>query len=287
MSLISNKEKFMKKCRSFLLIVNEVKDTNLKYSHQTEDIIRENGGTSKLVIGTDPESIIEAASDVDAVIVLGGDGTILRVAHAMVDIKGVPVIGINLGTVGFMAEVVVSDIDNMVHRLMAGEYRVEERMMLNGTMGDQSHDALNDIVMARQDALRIIAVKIYVNGMYFDTTEADGIILSTPTGSTGYNLSAGGPIVKPDARLLVMTPISPYSMSRRSIVFGVDDRITLELLEKRKDIENKALIAYDGAVSIPMKVGDAVDISVSRHTFEIIRLDNKGVFEIIRQKIGG
>jgi len=160
-------------------------------------------------------------------------------------------------------------------------------MMLNGTMGDQSHDALNDIVMARQDALRIIAVKIYVNGMYFDTTEADGIILSTPTGSTGYNLSAGGPIVKPDARLLVMTPISPYSMSRRSIVFGVDDRITLELLEKRKDIENKALIAYDGAVSIPMKVGDAVDISVSRHTFEIIRLDNKGVFEIIRQKIGG
>ncbi|MCR5213653.1 MAG: NAD(+)/NADH kinase [Eubacterium sp.] len=277
----------MKECKNFLLVVNEVKDADLKYSHMTEESIKKHGGTSSLVVGLDPEKIKNAASGVDAVIVLGGDGTILGLARAMVEIQGVPVIGINLGTVGFMAEVVVSEIDMMLDRLTKGDYWLEERMMICGKAGDKTYHALNDIVVAREDALRIIAVKIYVNGDYFDTTEADGIIISTPTGSTGYNLSAGGPIVKPDAKLLLMTPISPYSMSRRSIVFGMDDKIRLELLEKRKDIENKAIIAYDGAISIPMKVGDTVDIGVSEHTFSIIRLDKSSVYDIIRRKIGG
>ena len=278
----------MKKCERFLIIANQTKDTDLVYSHKTEECIKRLGGVSTLVVGTDPQPIREAAVNADAVIVMGGDGTILRVSHAMVTVPGVPVIGVNLGTVGFMAEVVVTGIEDMVKRLMDGDYRVEERMMLKGVSGsgDYCYDALNDIVLAREDALRIIAVRIYVNGTYFDTTEADGIILATPTGSTGYNLSAGGPIVKPDARLILMTPISPYSMSRRGMVFGADDKITLELVEKRKDIENKAIVACDGAISIPVKVGDTVDISVSEHSFSIIRLDNASVYEIIRRKLG-
>ena len=204
----------------------------------------------------------------------------LRISHALSG-RNIPVIGVNLGTVGFMTEVVVSEIDKMIDKLIAGEYRIEERMMLKGTVitnaGEdslqQSSDqtlvehtlsehtsvehtssehtsvayALNDIVFARENALRLIAVEIFVNDKYFDTCEADGILVATPTGSTGYNLSAGGPIVKGDARLMVMTPISPYSLSRRSVIFGAEDRITLKLIRKRKDIECSGLVSFDGA----------------------------------------
>ena len=276
----------MKQCNNFLIIANETKDIDLVYSHRTVEGIEKRGGNAELIVGTSSDKIKSSAEAADAVIVLGGDGTILRVSHAL-DGCDTPVIGVNLGTVGFMAEVIVSEIDSMLDKLMAGDYSIEDRMMLEGKVNGETTQALNDIVLAREDALRIIAVRIYVNDEFFDTTEADGIILSTPTGSTGYNLSAGGPIVKSDARLILMTPISPYSMSRRSIVFGADDRITLELVEKRKDIINTALVAFDGAESFGMMVGDKVEVSVSRNIFRIIRLEHVSVYETIRRKIGG
>ena len=276
----------MKQCNNFLIIANETKDIDLVYSRRTVEGIEKRGGNAELIVGTSSDKIRSSAEAADAVIVLGGDGTILRVSHAL-DGCDTPVIGVNLGTVGFMAEVIVSEIDSMLDKLMAGDYSIEDRMMLEGKVNGETTQALNDIVLAREDALRIIAVRIYVNDEFFDTTEADGIILSTPTGSTGYNLSAGGPIVKSDARLILMTPISPYSMSRRSIVFGADDRITLELVEKRKDIINTALVAFDGAESFGMMVGDKVEVSVSRNIFRIIRLEHVSVYETIRRKIGG
>ena len=276
----------MKQCNNFLIIANETKDIDLVYSRRTLEGIEKRGGNAELIVGTSSDKIRSSAEAADAVIVLGGDGTILRVSHAL-DGCDTPVIGVNLGTVGFMAEVIVSEIDSMLDKLMAGDYSIEDRMMLEGKVNGETTQALNDIVLAREDALRIIAVRIYVNDEFFDTTEADGIILSTPTGSTGYNLSAGGPIVKSDARLILMTPISPYSMSRRSIVFGADDRITLELVEKRKDIINTALVAFDGAESFGMMVGDKVEVGVSRNIFRIIRLEHVSVYETIRRKIGG
>lgn len=278
---------FMKK---FLIIANETKDIDLKYSKYAEAKIKEKDAEASICVGSDSADLSDALDSVEAVIVMGGDGTMLRVAHAL-EGRTTPVIGVNLGVVGFLTEVVVSEIDAMIDRLINDDFVIEDRMMLSGTVhtkdGDTKLDALNDIVLARESALRLTAVGIYVNGRAFDTTEADGIILSTPTGSTGYNLSAGGPIVQPDARLMVLTPISPYSMSRRSVVFGADDVITLELLEKRKDIENIGLISFDGAESFNIHVGDTVDIRVSDKIFKIIKLEEVGVYEILRKKLGG
>ncbi len=280
----------MKECKKFLIIANELKDIDLKWSKYTDELIRSKGFETRLHVGLDSEGLTDCFDDTDVIIVMGGDGTMLRISHALSG-RNIPVIGVNLGTVGFMTEVVVSEIDSMIGRLISGDYRIEERMMLKGIVTDGTESkvayALNDIVFARENALRLIAVRIYVNDKHFDTCEADGILVATPTGSTGYNLSAGGPIVKGDARLMVMTPISPYSLSRRSVIFGAEDRITLEILRKRKDIECSGLVSFDGAETFKMELGSKVDIEVSPYTFSVVKLDDSSVYEILRKKLGG
>ena len=323
----------MKKFRRFLIIANETKDIDLKWSKHIEALIKsrldiddslavsqlpdekENESEGKayfcLVSGSNVDALIEKLEvefeRVDVVIVMGGDGTMLRVSHALGG-RDIPVIGVNLGTVGFLTEVAVENIDSMVDRLISGDYEIEERMMLDGHIVKRTADqplnknsdgsassekqekdiclrALNEVVFARENNLRLIAVKIFVNGRYFDTCEADGILVATPTGSTGYNLSAGGPIVKPDARLMVLTPISPFSLSRRSVIFGADDKITMELLEKRQDAPNTAMVTSDGADNISMTVGDRVEIEVSDSKLSLIRLTHTGMFDNLRRKL--
>ena len=293
----------MDKLKNFLIIANEVKDPGLKWTKTVLAKLQSRGADAALLMGNDLDGLTNNLKGIHCVIVMGGDGTMLRVAQAL---KGntVPVIGVNLGVVGFMTEVVVSEIDSMIDRLLSGDYMIEDRMMLSGKVitdkistensaenpkENQKEnpivDALNDIVLARENSLRLIAVRIEVNDKYFDTIEADGIIISTPTGSTSYNLSAGGPVVQPDAKLMVMTPISPYSMSKRSVVFGADDRITLELVEKRKDSENIGLVSFDGANNFHMELGDKVEIRASENIFRLVKFDEASVYEILKKKI--
>ena len=277
--------------KRFLIIANETKDVGLKWSHYTEKVISEKGGESKLGIGVGDPSLTDSFDKADVIIVMGGDGTMLGVAHVLSG-REIPVIGVNLGTVGFLTEIIVSEIDTMIDRLMAGDYETEYRMMLTGHVisssgeraGESLH-ALNEIVLARENALKLIGVRILVNGKYFDTCEADGIILSTPTGSTGYNLSAGGPIVMSDARMIVMTPISPYSLSRRSVIFGKNDKITLELLEKRKEGPNTALVSFDGADNISLMVGDKVEVGLSERRLLLIKMEEISMYDKLRKKL--
>ena len=277
--------------KRFLIIANETKDVGLKWSHYTEKVISEKGGESKLGIGVGDPSLTESFDKADVIIVMGGDGTMLGVAHVLSG-REIPVIGVNLGTVGFLTEIIVSEIDTMIDRLMAGDYETEYRMMLTGRVisssgeraGESLH-ALNEIVLARENALKLIGVRILVNDKYFDTCEADGIILSTPTGSTGYNLSAGGPIVMSDARMIVMTPISPYSLSRRSVIFGKNDKITLELLEKRKEGPNTALVSFDGADNISLMVGDKVEVGLSERRLLLIKMEEISMYDKLRKKL--
>ena len=283
----------MKSCKSFVVISNEIMDIGLKFAKRAGQLITEKGCTVRFHEGINKEPAADLFEGADAVIVLGGDGTMLRVSHMLKGVN-IPVIGINLGTVGFLTEAVVGEMENVIDRLISGDYLVEERMMLQGKVnqiisGDGEHlsHALNDIVLARKSALRLITVEIYVNGKYFDTCEADGIMVSTPTGSTGYNLSAGGPIVKGDARLMVLTPISPFSLSRRSVIFGAEDTITMKILKKREDALSSGLVSFDGADTYDMEVGSSVEISVSPHTFSVIKLDDASLYEILRKKIGG
>ena len=286
----------MKKCDKFLIIVNDLKDTGFEISGKLENYIKSQGKQVSVTrVGSyDEECEIteEMISGVDMVIVMGGDGTMLRVSH-LLENHDVPMIGVNLGTVGFLTEVTTHDMNRMVDRMIAGDYKIEDRMMLSGTVrrGDEiiaeDLNAINDAVLARESMLKLIAFKIYLNGHFFDECEADGVIIATPTGSTGYNLSAGGPIVNPGASLLVMTPVSPYSLSMRSVIFGAEDEISLELVDKRKNGQNKGLLSFDGFKNIKMNIGDIATIKASDKSMKLARLDNSSVYEILRKKLGG
>ena len=286
----------MKKCERFVIIANELKDEGLVKSDFLADYIRSKGFTAKIFSFRDysEEAVLSEndLDDSDMVIVMGGDGTMLRVSH-LIENHNIPMIGVNLGTVGFLTEVNIADVKNMIDRMTEGDYRVEDRIMLKGTVmrGDSviadNIYALNDAVLGRESMLKLIAFKIYLNGQFFDECEADGVIISTPTGSTGYNLSAGGPIVNPGASLLVMTPISPYSLSMRSVIFGADDVISLELVDKRHNGQNRALISFDGYKNVTMNIGDIVRVSVSDKSMKLARLDNASVYEILRRKLEG
>ena len=314
----------------FLLFSNVNKDPDQSITDRLEKLIRSKGHeTTRLLEGDEaPEKGISAQllDTLDCVIVLGGDGTMLRASHAIMD-GPVPMIGLNLGTTGFLTEVECSAMEQMVDRLINKDYFVEERMQLTGvirrntgssgenTVGsgrnagdtgentagsgrnaegadlpaggksEEHFSALNDVVVIREGVLRLIALKIYVNDAFFDTYEADGVIISTPTGSTGYNLSAGGPIVSPKTRLLVMTPISPHSLSKKSVVFGEGDRIRITLEEKRKTQVNEAIVSFDGYKNYSISVEDEVEVYAAEAPLRLIRFEDRSFYEVLSRKL--
>ncbi len=282
----------------FLLFSNVNKDPGQVVTGRLAALLADRGVSSTIEAESDEDTgrVIEPEfmAKVDAVIVLGGDGTMLRASHAIGE-SPVPMIGLNLGTTGFLTEVECGAMEEMADRLISGDYTVQERMQLRGVLrrgGDgkaedstESFTALNDIVIIREGVLRLIAIRIYVNDVFFDTYEADGVILSTPTGSTGYNLSAGGPIVSPEARLLVMTPVSPHSLTKKSIVFRAEDRIRVELLEKRKTQKNEAVVSFDGYKNYEISVGDEVEICADAHPLHMISLEERSFYEVLSRKL--
>lgn len=277
----------MKQLKNFLLYTNINKDRELEVANDVKSRISLRGGNAYICCNEDidlcaKEKEIDLDS-LDAIIVLGGDGTLLRAAHTVGE-RYIPMIGINLGTVGFLTEVDLPKVDEMVCRLMNGDYTIEKRMMLDGKVNDSDFTSLNDVVVARQGALRLLAFKIFVNDVFFDTYEADGIIVSTPTGSTGYNLSAGGPIVSPKASLILVTPVAPHSLSKKSVVFSAEDSIRIELVEKRKTQVNEALVSFDGFKNFEIGVNDKIEIRRSENELELIKLDEESFYEVISRK---
>ena len=276
----------------FLLFSNVNKDPDQKVTDRLERLIRSRGhGVTLLLEGDEsPEDVIpdETMKSVDVVIVLGGDGTMLRASHAIGNCT-VPMIGLNLGTTGFLTEVECSAMEDMVDRLIRGDYVVEKRMRLTGVISKAGekleYSALNDVVIIREGVLRLIALRIYVNDVFFDTYEADGVIISTPTGSTGYNLSAGGPIVAPGTRAIVLTPISPHSLSKKSIVFDAGDRIRISLVEKRKTQINEGIVSFDGYKNYEISVDDEVEVMASDIPLHLIRLEQRSFYEVISKKL--
>ena len=276
----------------FLLFSNVNKDPGQKVTDRLERLIRSRGhGVTLLLEGDEsPEDVIpdETMKSVDVVIVLGGDGTMLRASHAIGNCT-VPMIGLNLGTTGFLTEVECSAMEDMVDRLIRGDYVIEKRMRLTGVISKAGekleYSALNDVVIIREGVLRLIALRIYVNDVFFDTYEADGVIISTPTGSTGYNLSAGGPIVAPGTRTIVLTPISPHSLSKKSIVFDAGDRIRISLVEKRKTQINEGIVSFDGYKNYEISVDDEVEVMASDIPLHLIRLEQRSFYEVISKKL--
>ncbi len=276
----------------FYLIANNMKDRDLKISGTISDFFERNGkrcivhaaDTNKHGFYTQENTVPD---EVDCIVVLGGDGTLIQAAHDMIN-RNIPLLGVNLGTLGFLADVEVEGLLPSLQSLLDGEYEIEERMMLDGMVmtsdGVRESVALNDIVINRYGRLRIIEYKLYVNGRYLCSYRADGVIVSTPTGSTGYSLSAGGPIVEPRARMMVITPICPHTLNTRSIVLSAEDRVRIETVQGSQDVNRMAETTFDGRDSIVMGAGDSVCIAASQKTTKIVRIHKESFVTILGRK---
>lgn len=275
----------------FLIVANTDKDINLKLSQDIVAYITKKGAEAVVISDmqeqysgtTIRQEYLEA---VKAVIVLGGDGTMLRAAHG-IGTYDVPLMGINLGTLGFLTEIEVSNAYKAVDRLLVGDYEIEKRMMIDGKIKDTCFSCLNDVVITRAGFSRIIGLNIYVNDQLLDTYEADGVIVATPTGSTGYNLSAGGPIISPKARAVAVTPISPHSLTSKSVVFDSTDRIKIKVVKKRRTQETEAIVSFDGANNIEMSAGESVEVTCSAREIRLVKMYDTSFYSVLREKIGG
>ncbi|MBR3833613.1 MAG: NAD(+)/NADH kinase [Lachnospiraceae bacterium] len=276
---------------NFLILANTDKDINLSLSNKISKYLEDKGAKATIVSDVnehyeDLRVKEELMKGVQAAIVLGGDGTMLRAAHS-IGIYNVPYIGINLGTLGFLTEIEESNVYQALDRLLTDDFVIEKRMMIEGSVKDKVFHSLNDVVITRAGFSRIIGLKIYVNNQLLDTYEADGVIVSTPTGSTGYNMSAGGPIVSPKASAIVVTPISPHSLTSKSVVFDSTEEIRVEIMKKRKTQDTEAIVSFDGSHSVELSAGEVVNVKLSARSISLIKMYDVNFYSVLRDKIGG
>lgn len=277
--------------RHFLIYTNTRKDQNMAVTARIRDYLTLRG--RKATLWTDaagPEGRARRIpEDVDCMIVLGGDGTVLQAARETACLS-IPIVGVNLGTLGYMTEIEPEGAEEALDRLLAGDFQQESRMMLEGRVfsrdGDEKESwALNDIVISRSGSLRIIKFNIYVNGQFLHDYDADGVIVTTPTGSTGYNLSAGGPLVEPQARLMVVTPICPHTLNQRSIILSAEDVIEIEIPQGREGGIQTVEANFDGSHAITLQTGDRIRIVRSEKCTEFLRLNQVSFLEVLHRKM--
>lgn len=280
--------------KHFYLITNEVKDPRGLYTERITAYLEAHGGKVTCVDNT-----AHACADVEdseygtpekkeCILVLGGDGTLLRAARNMMD-RDIPLLGINLGTLGYLAEVEIGAIEPALDKLLADDYTREERMMLEGQVHKQGRTeenyALNDIVITRSGSLQILTFHIYVNGQFLNSFSADGMIVATPTGSTGYNMSAGGPVVEPAANLLLLTPICPHTLNTRSIVLAPEDEIRIEIPQGKDGRLQTMEANYDGSHKIGLTTGDSIIIRKAAKTTGILKLNTESFLAVLHKKM--
>lgn len=222
---------------------------------------------------------------VDLIIVLGGDGTMLSVAR-LVGSKGIPILGINLGGLGFITEVNRDEITDAVEKVISGSCSMEERIMLSANVYRHSEKiadfvVLNDVVINKGALARIIDLETSVNKSYLTTFRADGLIISTPTGSTAYSLSAGGPILYPTLNSIILTPICPHTLTNRPIVLPDNFIINVELISESEDV----FLTLDGQVGFSMRKNDVVEVKKSEFTTKLLIPCERDYFEVIRTKL--
>lgn len=220
----------------------------------------------------------------DAIVVFGGDGTMLSVAR-LVGGHSCPILGVNLGTLGFLTEVPLGELYPALERLLAGEYSVDRRCMLKaevcrGGKRVEVYHALNDVVINKAALARVITVDTFYNDSFIASFVADGVIVSTPTGSTAYSMSAGGPIVYPSLSSILVTPICPHTLTNRPLIIPAAHRMRL-LLRSGEDV----MVTVDGQVGVPFSPGDEVICTDSPYSIELIRPGERGFFDVLREKL--
>jgi NAD+ kinase len=225
----------------------------------------------------DEEGVAAEIARLDLLVTLGGDGSILRAARMGAQ-QGVPVLGINLGRLGFLAEIKPDDWEAALPRLAAGDYWLEERMMLyaechSGEVCRGQYEALNDVVVSRGSIARIVRLKTQIDGSYLTTYAADGLIIATATGSTAYALAAGGPILPPALKNILLIPIAPHLSMDRAIVLAQG-----AVVQTQVQTDHQAILTVDGQLEYELRDGDLVTIQACRHTSRFLHLQDKGYF---------
>ncbi len=275
------------------LIPNPDKDTDLRVTLQMAGMIAGYGGTAILeekyrstAADGIPGIVFGDYGSTDILVCLGGDGTFLTAIHETLKLH-TPIIGVNLGSVGFLAEIAPDRIEEALHKLFAGEYTTEKRMMLDavrksadGKVKDRAV-SLNDLVISRGGVSRILGLDLFIDGYLVEKLPGDGVIVSTPTGSTAYSLSAGGPIIQPDLEMLLITPLNPHTLHNRCYIAGADSKIEIIV----KDYPFKPLLTSDGIHVCELEQFDRITITRSRSHMHLIRLDPVNFYQSLTTKI--
>ena len=282
--------------KRFFIVTNRDKDPELLVTKEIEGRLREGGASFSTWVSegrregswhyVDPKAVPEGT---DCLLVLGGDGTLLQAARDTVHLS-IPLAGVNLGHLGFLAEVDTSGIRPALEKLLSDDFEIDERMMLSGQVfrGEEKIGesiALNDIVITREGRIRVIQFDNYVNGEFLNSYNADGIIVSTATGSTGYSLSVGGPIVSPNAKLVLLSALAPHTLNTRTIVFPPEDVIRVAIGAGRHGKEESCVASFDGDYSVQMVSGDRIEITRAQSMVRIVKLSHLSFVEVLRRKL--
>jgi NAD+ kinase len=227
----------------------------------------------------------ELAAGVDLILVLGGDGTMISTARLIGDTV-VPVMGVNYGGLGYLAEFPIEELFTALEAILAGQYKVQKRVMLavelwRGAEMVTHSRVLNDVVVNKSALARIIEIEAYLDAQFVNLFRADGLIVATPTGSTAYNLSAGGPVIYPSMNAVVITPICPFTLSNRPIVVPDESMIEVRLKTEKEDVA----LTLDGQVGFPLEVNDRIVIRKSKTTFNLVQPPNRNYFDVLRDKL--
>ncbi len=276
--------------KHFFIITNASRDLGLTATHEVEEFLRSNGKQFETHIAmnpsenryTDAQTIPEAA---ECVIVIGGDGTFLQAVHDTLE-RNLPILGINLGKIGYLADVEQTQLKPALDSLLNGRYKIEERMMLDGRItaegkedgSPEKYRALNDIVIHWGKEMRVVNYRVSVNGKFLYDFRADGMIISTPTGSTAYSMSAGGPIVEPGSDIMILTPLCPHTINTRSVVLSADDRVTVAANP------GTVYVSFDGRINLPMVETQEVRICRSSKVTRIVRLRDDSFLTVLQDK---
>ena len=287
--------------KRFCVITNRDKEDSNRKAVYIQEYLEQKGGKclileNRRVISEGVLHYTEAdkiPEETECVLVLGGDGTMIQAAIDLVHSK-LPILGINMGTVGFLTEVEPQNLERALDLMLQDKYTIENRIMLRessvtptGTSSGKACYALNDVVLSKRGDCRLITIKVYINDELADIYRADGLIISTPTGSTGYNLSAGGPVMVPDTEATVITPICAHSLNKRSLVVSARDRIVLELGQTKDFQEDEAVLVVDGRTVRGLSTGDRLEVLVPEDQTRIVKLSVVSLYKKMRDKLNG
>ncbi len=281
--------------KHFFLITNTLKDPDFLFTKKICAYIKKKGGSCSYTRKSGLEEsytqnlreVIPAETQV--ILVVGGDGTLIKAARDTFGLE-IPLIGVNLGHLGYLCELEENTVFHAIDELFLDHYMEENRMMLEGSIKREDgteikHTALNDIVIHRSGSLHVIHYDVYVNHQFLNSYKADGIILATPTGSTAYNLSAGGPIVDPKANLMLLTPINNHSLNARSIVLDSSNHVEIRIGSRGRGNDGAVEVSVDGDASIALNRTEAIEVRATNQSTKFLKISKMSFLEILHKKM--